>query len=72
MKYWGYALAVAAIVFVAYVLNTWLRFVSGRTKSRTWPAAPAVIEGGTVAQISRGVAVSIPAVFFNMLETDPR
>jgi hypothetical protein len=65
MKYWGYAIAVAVAVFVAYVLNTWLRFVSGRKKSRTWPKAPAVIEGGTVANISRGVAVSIPAVFFN-------
>src|ERR1700761_8185668 len=65
MKYWGYTIAVAAVVFVAYVVSTWLRFVSDRKKSRAWPAASAVIEGGTIAQISRGVAVSVPAVFFN-------
>jgi hypothetical protein len=65
MKYWGYAIAVAAILFVAWVLNIWLRYVTGRKKSQTWPAAPATIEVGTIANISRGVAVSVPAVFFN-------
>ena len=65
MKYWGYAIAVAAVVFVAYVLNVWLRFLSARQKSRIWPTAPATIDGATIAQVSRGVAVSIPAIFFN-------
>jgi len=65
MKYWGYAIALAVAVFVAYILSTWLRYASQRSKSRTWPAAPAVVEGATIGFISRGVGVKIPAVYFN-------
>jgi Protein of unknown function (DUF3592) len=65
MKYWGYTIAVAAVIFAAYILSTWLRYASQRSKSRTWPAAPATIEGATVGFVSRGIGVKVPAVYFN-------
>jgi hypothetical protein len=60
MKYWGYAIALAAFIFAAYILSTWLRYASQRSKSRAWPVAPA-----TVGFVSRGIGVKIPAVYFN-------
>lgn len=65
MKYWGYAIALAVAAFAAYILSTWLRYASQRSKSRSWPIAPATVEGATVGFVSRGVGVKIPAVYFN-------
>jgi hypothetical protein len=65
MKYWGYAIAIAVAVFAAYWLSIWIRYATQRKQSRTWPVAPATVEGATVGFVSRGVGVRIPAVYFN-------
>ena len=65
MKYWGYAIAIAVAVFAAYWLFIWIRYATQRKQSRTWPVAPATVEGATVGFVSRGVGVRIPAVYFN-------
>jgi hypothetical protein len=65
LKYWGYTIALAAVIFAAYLLITWLRYATQRRQSRTWPVTPATVEGATVGFVSRGIGVKIPAVYFN-------